>query len=98
MKIHFDPEDLQPVIAAIVAETLRQLQTDQGTNGRLAYSEAEAAELLGLEQHQLRDERLRGRIHASMGPGRRILYTKHDLAEYLAARRYEAPGPNGRSS
>lgn len=95
--IKVDADDLQPLIAAIVAETMKQMSQEQAKangKGRFAYTEAEAAELLGLEQHVLRDERRRGRIQASCGPGRRILYTPQDLADYLAARRIK-PGEPG---
>ena len=31
----------------------------------------------------------RGRIQAAVGPGRKILYARSDLLNYLAARRWE---------
>jgi hypothetical protein len=43
-----------------------------------------------MEQHQLRDERLRGRIGASQIVGRRWRYTRDDLLRYLQSRRVEA--------
>lgn len=80
---------LRPLIAEVVRETLAQLHADEGRlgDGKLAYSEEEAARLLGLEPHVLRDERRRGRIRASQIVGRRIRYTKDDLMSYLAGRR-----------
>jgi hypothetical protein len=51
------------------------------------FIEEEAARLLGLELHVLRDERRRGRIATSQIVGRRIRYTQADLLNYLAARR-----------
>ncbi|MFO0970587.1 MAG: helix-turn-helix domain-containing protein [Gemmataceae bacterium] len=91
MKIEVEPEDLRPLVAEIVAQTVKQMRDDDAkTNGRIAWSEAEAAALLGLEQHVLRDERRRGRIQASQGPGRRVLYTRKDLDDYLASRRKTA--------
>jgi Helix-turn-helix domain len=86
-----DPSTLRPLIAAVVTEVLSQTQIDREQFGaRLCYSEPEAAELLGLREHQLRDERRRGRIAASMIVGRRIRYATADLLSYLAARRVEA--------
>jgi hypothetical protein len=82
-----------PIIKAVVAETLAQLEADRRLvpeNGRLAFTEEEAARLLGLEPHQLRDERRRGRIGASSIVGRRIRYTRGDLLAYLRARRVNA--------
>jgi len=87
-----DPEALRQIIRAVVAEALAALEADRVKlePDRLAYGEAEAARLLGLAWHQLRDARRLGRIGYSIGPGRRILYTPADLATYLAARRTEA--------
>jgi hypothetical protein len=74
-------EALRPLISEIVREVV-----EQGTrlgNERLAYSESEAAALLGLNVHQLRDERLRGRIASSAIVGKRIRYLREDLLDYL---------------
>jgi hypothetical protein len=43
---------------------------------------------MDLEPWVLRDERRRGRIHASQIVGRRIRYTREDLMNYLIARRF----------
>ncbi len=85
MKIEVDPEALRPVVVAVVAEALAQLGTVTGSD-RLAYPEAEAASLLGLKSHQLRDARLRGEIQAVRLAGR-IGYTREELAGYLARQR-----------
>jgi hypothetical protein len=89
LSLAIDPAALAPLVRAIVAEVLAQAQADAARVGtdRLAYSEEEAARLLGLEPHVLRDERRRGRIGASCIVGRRIRYTRQDLLDYLAARR-----------
>jgi hypothetical protein len=87
-----DVDQLRPLISEIVELTLERLDQARATlpADRLAYSEAEAAALLGLEQHVLRDERLRGRIQASQVVGRRIRYTREDLISYLSGRRFAA--------
>jgi hypothetical protein len=91
--LSLDPEALKPLVAAVVQEVLAALEADrQAVPDRLAFSEAEAARLLGLQQHQLRDERLRGRISSSSVVGRRIRYTREDLVGYLQARRVAPPG------
>jgi hypothetical protein len=91
LSLQLDPDALRPLVAAVVAEVLAQLQTDAARldagGNRLAFSEEEAARLLGLEPHVLRDERRRGCIAASSIVGRRIRYTKADLLDYLAGRR-----------
>lgn len=91
MKIEIDPDDLAPVIEQAVAASIARLEgTRFGDADKLAFREPEAARLLSLESHQLRDERLRGRIKASMGPGGKILYTRQNLIDYLASRPWRA--------
>ena len=91
MQVNFSPDDLRPLVATIVTEALTQLRADEAALGdQLAFSEPKAARLLELEPHQLRDERLRGRIAASQIVGRRIRYLRADLVEYLARHRTEA--------
>jgi hypothetical protein len=78
-----DLRELQPVIAAIVRETLEQVSAaDKKLNGRLAYTEPEAAQLLGIERHNLRDARLRGELMGSR-VGKRILYSTDELRRFL---------------
>ena len=86
-----DPEALRQLVRAVVAEALEQLGHAQTalSDGRVCYSETEAAALLGLNPHQLRDERLRGRIAASAVVGRRIRYRRGDLERYLAERPWQ---------
>jgi Helix-turn-helix domain len=95
--VHLDGEQLRPLVEAVVAEAVRQLDADRQRlgDGKLAYSEGEAAGLLGLEEHQLRDERRRGRIAASAIVGRRIRYQRSDLLAYLTARRVNGSDRQG---
>lgn len=84
MQFSLDPTDLQPIVRSVVAEVLAQtapLQSD-----RLAYPEPEAAALLGIRAHQLRDARLRGEI-VSTKVGGRIGYERTELLAYLARQR-----------
>jgi hypothetical protein len=88
VRISLDPDSLRPLIREVVQEVLSQLESDRAQlNGKLCYSEEEAARLLDLEPHVLRDERRRGKIAASQIVGRRIRYTREDLIGYLAGRR-----------
>ena len=67
MNLHLPEEDLRPLIEATVRQVMAQVAEERGrTAGRLGYTEAEAAELLGLKTHQLRDARRRGEIHARL--------------------------------
>ena len=87
MKLVIDEADLLPVIQRTVAETLRQMESDRAKlNGRLAYPEPEAAALLGVRSHVLRDARLRGEIRGSK-VGKRVLYERDELLRFLAGRR-----------
>ncbi len=91
LNVTLDAESLRPVIEAAVAETLARLRDDEAHVGdRMAFDEPTAARLLSLEPHQLRDERLRGRITASTIVGRRIRYQREDLLAYLGRNRTEA--------
>jgi hypothetical protein len=80
-------EVLKPLTAAVVTQGVRHQMVVSNPDGRLAYSEAEAAAKLGLNKHQLRDARRRGEIKASKVFGRRIMYTPRDLADFLQAGR-----------
>ena len=91
LNVTLDADALRPVIEAAVAETLARLRDDEARLGdRMAFDEPTAAWLLSLEHHQLRDERLRGRITASTIVGRRIRYLREDLLAYLGRNRTEA--------
>ena len=93
--LHIDPAALTPLVRQIVSETIAQLEAARAQipdAGQLAYSEEQAAALLALEPHVLRDERRRGRISASSVVGRRVRYSRQDLIDYLASRRIAAKG------
>lgn len=88
MQVTLDPHDLEPVIELIVERVVARLEREREALGdRVAFSEAEAAQLIGLEQHQLRDERRRGRIKASRIVNRSIRYLRSDLLDYLMRNR-----------
>ncbi len=83
--------DLEPVIAATVQATLLAIKADEVRLGdRIAFCEPEAARIISMKPHQLRDERLRGRIGASGICKNGIRYTREDLLAYLARNRQEA--------
>ncbi len=83
MNLHVDSQDLAPLVRAVVAEVLAQTEADQAKlNGRLGYTEPEAAALLGVARHTLRDCRLRGEIQARM-VGKRYVYSRDALLRFL---------------
>ena len=91
LNVSLDADALRRFIEATVAETLARIADDDARMGdQLAFDEPPSARMLSLEYHQLRDERLRGRITASQIVGRRIRYVRSDLLAYLARHRTEA--------
>jgi Helix-turn-helix domain len=96
LALQLNADALKPLVELVVAEALAQLDAARAAlDGKMAYPEAEAAALLSLQPHQLRDERRRGRIAASIGPGRKVLYRREDLVAYLMGRRWEGNGTVG---
>lgn len=83
-------ETLRPLLKAVVAEALSQLSQKTGPADRLAYTESEAAALLGLTGRQLAEQRRARRLGFSRGPKGTILYSKADLLAYLARSHEEA--------
>jgi excisionase family DNA binding protein len=83
-----DPEALRPLIVEIVEQVVARLEAARAQiPERLAFSEAEAARLLGLGRHQLREERRRGRISSHRVVGKQVRYAHQDLLAYLTQAR-----------
>lgn len=80
MRIEIDHESLRPLIESIITETMERCGKD---GERIAYSEVEAAELLGMASHQLRDRRLEGAIKAKK-IGKSYFYTRQALKKFVA--------------
>jgi Helix-turn-helix domain len=90
----FDHDTLAPLLALMeplvrsiviqtVEETLLQREADEARLGdRIAYTEAESAALLSVQQHVLRDCRRRGEISAKL-VGKRYLYSRAELLRLL---------------
>lgn len=88
MDINLSPDDIRPLIEAVVTDVLIRLNAARlADDGRMAYSEPEAAAMLGMNPHQLRYERLCGRLSGSVVAGKRVRYLKSDLLNYLMRRR-----------
>jgi hypothetical protein len=83
VRIQFDREDLQPLVQLAVAEALSRMEDERAKlNGRLAFTEPEAAALLGVKPHVLRDCRRRRELQGAK-VGCKIVYTRADLLEFL---------------
>jgi HEAT repeat protein len=71
LKIEFDRDALRPLVQLAVAEALGRLEAERAKlNGRLAFTEPEAAVLLGVKAHVLRDcrrRRLLGQVGRVLG-------------------------------
>ncbi len=79
MKIDLHPDDLAPIVAAAVDVVIARRDE---LGDRLGYPEAEAARLLGVRKHVLRDSRLRGEISARR-VGRGYIYSRTALVRWL---------------
>ena len=87
MKLQIDADDLRPIVELVVHEVFHLVEAEQTKlNGKLAYTESEAASLLGIQPHVLRDTRLRGEIEASR-IGKRVVYSRDALLGLLARNR-----------
>jgi len=87
------PEELAPLVERVVHEVIAKLEAQrEAAKEKLAFTEEHAAQLLSMETHQLRDERLRGRIGASLIACNRIRYSQADLTAYLNSRRFQPKG------
>src|SRR5688572_22617128 len=77
-------QKLEKSFESIVSKAIAGLRDcdPSHAHNRLAFNEPEAATLLGVRQHVVRDARLRGEIESTR-VGSRIAYTRHDLLAYL---------------
>ena len=87
MILELNDSALASLISQVVSDALSKLEEDRlRVGGRLAYTEAEAAALLGVERYVLRDCRLRGEVTGSK-VGKRIVYSRDELLELLRRNR-----------
>lgn len=83
MRIEFDEDALRPLVKLAVAEALDRLEEERAKlQGRLAFTEPEAAALLGVKAHVLRDCRRRGEIEGTK-VGSKIVYARDELKKFL---------------
>ena len=86
-KIEFDKDDLAPLIEQVVAATIDRLRDHEAKfTDRMGYGEGEAASLLGIPRHSLRDCRRRGEVDCYK-IGSRIFYTPDQLKKLIATNR-----------
>ena len=66
-------------IRSVVVETIAEIQQN---SYRIGYPEAEAAAVMGIPRHRLRDARLRGEISARK-VGKGYVYSRESLVRFL---------------
>lgn len=87
ISLELDKDAFIPIARIVVSEVLEQLEADRAKfDGRLAFTETEAAGLLGIKSHVLRDCRRRGEVRASQ-PGKQVLYERDELLRLLRDKR-----------
>ncbi len=74
--IHIDGDELQELVTRIVHEVVNKIRLP------LRYKHREAAEMLGLNEKQLHDERKRGRIRGYLGIRDMWFYKLEDVQAY----------------
>jgi hypothetical protein len=82
--VTLDAEALRPLIQQIVQEVMQAGATQPSAlpSDRLAFPEREAARMLGVERHVLRDARLRGELTGRLC-GKKILYSRDALLQFI---------------
>jgi len=79
-----DVADLKPIIAEVVGQVLRELAGSPLCSQQIGFTEAQAAALIGLPKHQLRDARVRGDIKATVRPGmKQVMYSRRALLAFV---------------
>ena len=87
MQINLNDGDLEPLVTKVVAKVLAQREADgEKLGGRLAFTEPEAAAMVGVRPHVLRDCQLRGEIVGSK-IGKRVMYSREQLLALMERNR-----------
>lgn len=84
MRITLEQTDIEQLRPAILDATQKIVEELRQDNERIGYTEAEAAALLGVRHHVLRDCRLRGEI-AARRVGKRYVYSRAALERFLSS-------------
>jgi hypothetical protein len=89
--LRLSTDELRPIVQEVVRAVMDELTSmNHLVHGKLALTEEQAAQLLGLNPWQLRDLRLAEKIGFTRIVGNRVRYTLPDLLDYL--RRHHEPG------
>ena len=81
--------DLAVIVEQVLDRVLARREADaKRFGGRLAFTEPEAAAMLGMKPYVLRDARLRGEI-IGFRIGKKIFYSREELLKLLARNQTE---------
>ena len=84
-QINLDDEVLAPLVARITKQVVEQLdETRAKFGGRLGYTLPEAAAMIGVKPHVLRDARARGEIRGRL-IGKRLIFSRDELIRFVNA-------------
>jgi hypothetical protein len=84
-----DIVELAPVIREVVQATIDELKSNSGLLGatdRIALTEEEAAQAIGVQRFRLRDARLRGEV-VGRKVGRIVCYERGELVRFLTEKK-----------
>ncbi len=87
MEITINDADVESLVTKVVAWVLAEREANDTKFGnRLAFTEPEAAALIGVQPNTLRDCRLRGELVGSK-VGKRIMYSREQLLALMERNR-----------
>ncbi len=79
-----DLADLKPAFVELARQLLRELSESPLFSPQIGFTEQQAAALIGLPKHQLRDARRRGHIKATVRPGmKQVMYSRRALLAFV---------------
>lgn len=81
MRLELSRDEIRPIVEECLEAVLAC--PDLAGSERLGFTEQEAAALMGVPRHTLRDCRLRGEIHGR-AVGNKIVYSRQELMRFLA--------------
>ena len=85
-----DMDAIRPLLIEIIREAVADATPRPAAENELrVYTEAQAAELLQLKTHNLREARKAGKIAYTRTVGRRIAYSRQDVESFLQRERVE---------
>ena len=83
LNINVDDDVLEPLVTRITKQVLAQLEEDRmKLGGRIGFTLPEAAALIGVKPHVLRDARSRGEIRGRL-VGKKLVFSRDELLRFV---------------